>query len=276
MQTGRQQLRCRPDGREFCLLARATPQNAERLINDALSALQEGGESWHIGASHGAVWIPSEAATESQIMKLADERMYANKASRSSASQQVADALIQVLTEQAVLLDEHVERVSELSAELAQALGEPAYEVSRIKLAARLHDIGKAAIPAAILEKPGPLDEREWEFIRRHPLIGERIVLAAPALASTAAIIRSTHERIDGDGYPDGLAGEQIPMGARVIAVCDAFDAMTSGRPYRAAVSSEAALAELKRHAGTQFDARIVEQFCKAARQQTVAPEGRA
>ena len=97
--------------------------------------------------------------------------------------------------------------------------------------------------------------------MHRHTLIGERIVLAAPALTSTAPLIRSSHERIDGDGYPDGLAGEQIPIGARIIAVCDAYDAMTSDRPYRAATTAEAALAELSRCAGTQFDAEVVQAF---------------
>ncbi len=115
----------------------------------------------------------------------------------------------------------------------------------RIRLAAQLHDIGKTAIPASILDKPGPLDEREWEFMRRHPLIGERIVLAAPALADTAPLIRSSHERIDGQGYPDGLAGDDIPIGSRIIAVCDAFDAMTSRPPLPAAIRRNAALEEL-------------------------------
>jgi HD-GYP domain-containing protein (c-di-GMP phosphodiesterase class II) len=169
-----------------------------------------------------------------------------------------------VITEQNVFLDDHVERVSELAGEVAEALGQPAYEVLRVRLAARLHDVGKAAIPAAILEKPGPLDEHEWEFMRRHPLIGERIVLAAPALASTAALIRSSHERIDGQGYPDGLAGDDIPVGSRIIAVCDAFDAMTSDRLYRRSMSIDAALEELKSKAGSQFDPAVVEAFCKA------------
>jgi HD-GYP domain-containing protein (c-di-GMP phosphodiesterase class II) len=199
--------------------------------------------------------------------------MYANKASRSSASRQASDVLLQVLTEQNVLLDDHVERVAESSGALAEALGESGYEVLRIRLAARLHDIGKTAIPAAILDKPGPLNEREWEFMRRHPAIGERIVLAAPALASTAAIIRSTHERIDGHGYPDGLAGQDIPLGSRIIAVCDAFDAMTSERPYRPAISVDAALEELRSNAGTQFDAAIVEQLCNTTSLLTTPPE---
>jgi diguanylate cyclase (GGDEF)-like protein len=171
----------RMGGDEFCALARCSADAAERLLDDAIDALQESGEGWSIGCSHGAVWIPSEAATESQALALADERMYANKASRSSASQQVTDALLQVITEQSVCLDEHVERVSELSGAVAEALGEPEHEIWRVRLAGRLHDVGKTAIPAAILDKPGPLDEREWEFMRRHPTIGERIVMAAPA-----------------------------------------------------------------------------------------------
>jgi diguanylate cyclase (GGDEF)-like protein len=255
----------RMGGDEFCLLARVSPDVAEQLLDDTLAALQIGGQGWHVGCSQGAAWIPSEAATESQALKLADERMYANKASRSSASRQVTDALLQVITEQIGDIDEHVERVSTLAAAVAETLGEPEYEVLRIRQAARLHDVGKAAIPAAILEKPGPLDEREWEFMRRHPLIGERIALAAPALATTAALIRSSHERVDGHGYPDGLAGADIPLGSRIIAVCDAFDAMTSDRPYRQAMSVDAALAELHGSAGTQFDPAVVEAFCTAA-----------
>jgi diguanylate cyclase (GGDEF)-like protein len=253
----------RMGGDEFCVLARTSPDTAEKLLDDTLAALTDSGERWHVGCSHGAVWLPSEALTENEGLKLADERMYANKVGRSSASRQVTDALLQVLTEQRVVVDDHVERVAELAGALATVLGEPAYEIARIQLAGRLHDIGKAAIPAAVLDKPGPLTDTEWEFMRRHPAIGERIVLAAPALTNTAEIIRSSHERVDGHGYPDGLTGDNIPIGSRIIAVCDAFDAMTSDRPYRPAMTTDSALAELRRSAGTQFDAAIVEQFCK-------------
>ena len=170
----------RMGGDEFCVLARVSADRAEQLLNDTTAALQDSGNGWHVGCSQGAVWIPSEAASESQALKLADERMYANKATRSSASQQISDVLLQVITEQSIPLDDHVECVSQLSAAIAETLGEPQHEVSRIRLAARLHDVGKTAIPAAILDKPGPLNEREWEFVHRHPLIGERIVRAAP------------------------------------------------------------------------------------------------
>ena len=252
----------RMGGDEFCVLVHWRSADAEQLLNETISALEDGGDAWHIGCSHGVSWIPSEAATEGEALKLADERLYANKASRSSASRQVTDALLQVLTEQGASLDEHVERVSESAGRLATALDLPEPEVERIRLAAQLHDIGKTAIPAAILDKPGPLDERERAFVRRHPTIGARIVAAAPVLAYTAGLIQSSHERVDGQGYPNGLASEDIPLGSRIIAVCDAFDAMTSGRLYGPAISVDAALTELKRHAGTQFDATIVDAFC--------------
>jgi two-component system cell cycle response regulator len=125
--------------------------------------------------------------------------------------------------------------------------------------AAELHDIGKLAIPDAIVHKPGPLDAHEWAFMKQHAIIGQRILNAAPALAPVAAIVRSAHERWDGSGYPDGLSGEAIPLGARIIAVCDAYDAMTSERCYQNARSHRDALAELRHHAGTQFDPAVVE-----------------
>jgi diguanylate cyclase (GGDEF)-like protein len=253
----------RMGGDEFCLLARCHPDAAEQLLDATIAALQDNGDGWHVGCSQGAAWIPSEAASENEALNLADERMYANKAGRSSASLQVTDALLQVITEQNASLDKHVEQTAECSAALAQALGQSEREVRRIRLAAKLHDVGKTAIPASILDKPGPLDEQEWAFMRRHTLIGERIVLAAPALANTAPLIRSSHERIDGHGYPDRLAGDNIPLGSRVIAVCDAYHAMTSDRAYRPGIGIDAALQELHRHAGTQFDTTVVEAFCK-------------
>jgi two-component system cell cycle response regulator len=252
-------------GDEFCVLARCRPESAETLLAQSSSALSNRGEGWSIDCSYGAVWGPSEAATPSEALLIADRRMYANKISRSSASRQITDVLLQVLSEQDKRLDDHVSHVSELSGIVAHALEQPEHEEQRIRLAARLHDIGKTAIPDAILNRPGPLTEHEWEFMRRHTLIGERIVSAAPALASTAPLIRSSHERYDGTGYPDGIAGDEIPIGARIIAVCDAFDAMTSQRPYRVSVTADAAFQELARCAGSQFDPRVVDVFCHVA-----------
>jgi HD-GYP domain-containing protein (c-di-GMP phosphodiesterase class II) len=139
-----------------------------------------------------------------------------------------------------------------------------AEEIDALRHAAELHDIGKVAIPDAILNKPGPLDEKEWEFVRRHTLIGQRIVSAAAGLRPAGEVVRSSHERWDGKGYPDGLAGEQIPLGARIVAVCDAYHAMTADRVYRRAMSHEDAMAELQRCAGTQFDPEVVATFERA------------
>jgi HD-GYP domain-containing protein (c-di-GMP phosphodiesterase class II) len=132
-------------------------------------------------------------------------------------------------------------------------------EVRQVTLAARLHDIGKMAISDRILNKTGPLDEDEWALMRCHTMIGERILAAAPALAHAAALVRSSHERWDGHGYPDGLQGDDIPLGARIIFVCDAYDAMRSERPYRQAFTHRRTVDELKRCAGSQFDPGVVD-----------------
>ena len=135
-----------------------------------------------------------------------------------------------------------------------------------------MHDVGKTAIPDAILNKPGPLDAKEWHFMHRHTVIGERIILAAPSLAPTAGLVRSSHEAFDGSGYPDGICGEAIPLGARIIAICDAFDAMTSSRAYRGARSDQDAIAELRRCSGTQFDPAVVDVFCALAEHGELTP----
>ena len=129
------------------------------------------------------------------------------------------------------------------------------------------------AIPDSILSKPGPLNEEEWEFVRRHTVIGERILAAAPSMATVAEIVRATHERFDGHGYPDAIAGEQIPLAARIIAVCDAYDAMVSARPYRPTATHQEALEELRRCSGTQFDPRVVDAFVSQFRHRAPAAD---
>ena len=126
------------------------------------------------------------------------------------------------------------------------------------------------AIPDAILSKPGPLDEREWRFMRRHTIIGEDILNAAPALQPVAALVRASHERWDGTGYPDGTAGEEIPEGARIVAVCDAFSAMVQERPYQPGLTVSEAVAEIERCAGEHFDPRVVEAFAAEIRSEAV------
>jgi diguanylate cyclase (GGDEF)-like protein len=256
----------RMGGDEFCVLATLRDEaDLRRLLGRLRPALTEHGEGFSVTVSQGAVRLPSEAATPSEALGIADRRMYAAKASgRTSASRQSTDVLLQVLSERNVELGDHGSIVADLAGVVGRQLGLPEVDVAEVERAAELHDVGKIAIPDAILSKPEKLAEDEWAFIRRHPLIGERILSAAPSLLRVAQLVRMSHERFDGKGYPDGREGQAIPIGARIILVCDAFHAMTSDRPYRSGMSAELALEELRRCAGTQFDPAVVEAFCTA------------
>ena len=140
------------------------------------------------------------------------------------------------------------------------------HRVALVGQAAELHDIGKMAIPDAVLEKPGPLTDDEWVLIREHSIIGERMLSVSPALRDVAAIVRASHESYDGSGYLDNIVGQDIPLEARIIAATDAYGAMTSDRPYRSARTSETAVDELRRCAGRQFDPFVVEALISVLR----------
>jgi diguanylate cyclase (GGDEF)-like protein len=259
---GEEAVAYRMGGDEFCVLTWAS--DPERVLEDARAALCDQGEGFSIGCSHGAALVPEEAGDLEHALQLADERLYADKrAHRVGESRQVRDALVQLIAEQRHELAPQTVNVADLAAATATRLGLSREDVACTRIAAELHDIGKTAVPEAILNKAGPLDADEWDFVRRHTLIGERIVAAAPALARIAPIVRSSHERPDGTGYPDGLSIDTIPIGARIVAVVDAFDAMVSPRPYKMAMSFGAALTELRRCAGTQFDANVIEAFAR-------------
>ena len=256
----------RVGGDEFCVLA-AWPADRPPgpLLERARAALSEQGEGFSIGASAGHAALPADAEDAEEALRVADRRLYAEKYSgRVSARLQSAGVLRIAMSEWDPELTGHTDEVAVLAAEVARRLGLDEDEVERMAIAAELHDIGKIAIPRSILRKNGPLDADEWDFIRRHTLIGERIAQGAPALVGIAALIRSSHERWDGAGYPDGLAGDDIPLGARIVFVCDAYAAMTSDRCYKPAMSQAEALAELRRHAGTQFAPEVVEAFLAA------------
>jgi putative nucleotidyltransferase with HDIG domain len=159
---------------------------------------------------------------------------------------------------------EHTEEVVRLAVALAAELGLELEAVRTVELGAVLHDIGKVRVPEAILNKPGPLDEAEWAVMRTHPEVGEQIVRPIQSLQAILPIVRHHHERWDGTGYPDGLAGRAIPVGARIVAVCDAYRAMTEDRPYREALGPDEARRELEQGAGTQFDPDCVAAFLRA------------
>ena len=253
----------RMGGDEFCTLQSVEPDQLAEMTERATEALRESGEAFEIGCSCGMVLIPAEAETADAALLLADHRMYQQKTTgRTSASRQSADVLLKVLSEKDGALGDHIGDVAVLAQATAQHLGLPESDVRRVRLAAELHDVGKSAIPDEILNKAAALDGAEWDLIRAHTMIGERIIRAAPSLADVAGLVRSSHERVDAGGYPDGLRGDAIPLGARIIAVCDAFDAMISPRPYREPVTVSEALNELRRCRGTQFDPLIVDAFC--------------
>jgi HD-GYP domain-containing protein (c-di-GMP phosphodiesterase class II) len=246
-------------GDEFCIVCENEDAETGLVVAGAARALAEHGEGFAISAAFGSVLLPDEASTPVEALRLADQRMYLNKqGARLSAGEQSSSVLLRALAERHPKLGDHVAGVAELAAELARRMGLAEPEVERARLTGALHDVGKMAIPDAILDKPGPLTEDEWKFVRGHTLIGERILHAATALSYVAGLVRSSHERFDGTGYPDGLAGTAIPLVSRIVLVCDAFDAMMSQRPYADALKIEAALAELQRNSGTQFDPVVV------------------
>jgi two-component system cell cycle response regulator len=232
------------------------------VLAAASAALSEHGEGFTVSAAYGVARLPDEASTASEALKVADRRMYAQKnGARPSAGRQSGDVLLCALTERNAALGDHLHGVADLATAVGAALELPPDALDDLRRAAELHDVGKMAIPDAILDKPGALDQDEWAFIRRHTIIGERILAAAPALAAVARMVRSSHERYDGRGYPDRIAGEAIPLGARIIFVCDAFDAMISERPYNRGMTTAQALDELRRCAGSQFDPDVVDAF---------------
>jgi diguanylate cyclase (GGDEF)-like protein len=251
-------------GDEFCTLLDGRHSRDSRFVAQAASALSESGRGFAVSTSVGVVIIPDEAVNPNAALRLADERMYADKG-RAHRSQ-TRDVLMQLLTERAPGLLDHVSVVTDLAADVATELGLDSEQIDETMRAAELHDIGKLAIPDAILNKPGPLDHNEWEFMRQHSIIGERILSAAPALAPVAKLVRASHERWDGCGYPDGLKGEEVPMGARIVSVCDAYEAITADRLYQKARTPEQALEELRRNAGTQFDPAVVDAIERCVR----------
>jgi len=247
-------------GDEFCVLASTEAMKADAIVAAAKAALAESGTGFSITASCGVVRLPSEAPTPTEALRLADRRMYMEKGQRAdSALSQARSVLLGLLRERQPDHDRHVDGVARLAYETGRALGLDAEDLDVLVRAAEMHDIGKVAIPDEIINKPGPLDESELELMRNHPKVGERVLYAAPALREVGKVVRSTHEHWDGSGYPDGLAGEEIPLAARVILICNAYDAMVESRPYGEPLSEAEAIAELRREAGEQFDPELVE-----------------
>jgi diguanylate cyclase (GGDEF)-like protein len=250
-------------GDEFCTLGPLVDGVLEAQIDASMAALAEHGEGFSIAAEYGAAVLPVEAADPTSALRLADQRLYTHKHAGQRDQAASHEVLLRALSEREPSLREHGRGVAELSVLVGARLGMGGQTLNDLRLAAELHDVGKLAIPDAVLQKPGKLTESEWEFIRQHTVIGQRILAGAPALESIGEIVRATHERWDGTGYVDGLAASAIPLAARIIAACDAYGAMTSDRPYQAAMTAAEARAEIVRGAGSQFDPEVARALCQ-------------
>jgi diguanylate cyclase (GGDEF)-like protein len=244
-------------GGEFAVLARGGEEATSSVRRTAAEALVEAGEGFVISASAGEVVVPEEAHTVSEVLKLADHRAQAQRhATRGESDHQPPDDLLDAATAAKSWFD-----VAELASAVGRRLDIPAVQLDDIAAAANLRDIGNMAVPAEVLGRPGGLPEEEWQFIRLHTLVGERLLAADFGMEEVARLVRSSHERWDGHGYPDGLRGGAIPLGSRIVFVCSAFDDMTSERAHRPALEPEEAIEQLENGAGSQFDPEVVQAF---------------
>ena len=252
-------------GDEFCVIITAPVADPHALFAAARAALTESGGAFTIDAAGGAVEIPREATEADQALRLADQRMYREKAgTQSGAAELITAVLHTALAQRHPDLGEHSDDVAGDVELLARTIGLDQDAIAVIVKAGDLHDVGKLGIPDEIITKPGPLSASEWAFMKQHTVMGEQIIAAAgPSLGPIGPLVRASHERWDGMGYPDGLAADRIPLGARIINICDSFRAMLDERVYKPSMSVEEALCELRRCAGTQFDPELVDIFCR-------------
>jgi diguanylate cyclase (GGDEF)-like protein len=249
-------------GDEFCILARPGDGDFDETIRVATDALAEKGDGFSITAAHGAILLPREAATPTEALRMVDLRMYEQKSQgRVPADMQTMNALVSAVRERDLSLAERLGNTADLAGRVCRELGVSAAEEARIRQAAQLHDVGKVAVPDAILFKATALSEEEYALVRRHPVIGWEILRDVEFLGTAKTVVRHHHERWDGGGYPDGLAGEDIPLVARIFAVADTLDALTTDRPYRPGSPFPEARAMIRRVAGTQFDPGVVQAF---------------
>jgi len=254
----------RIDTDRFAALVPLAGQQPGEVVLAATASLRDDAGDPVIGRAYGDVTIPDEAAQAELAFQIAGQRLAAHKQRQHrSARRQAHAVLMAALGARRPDLRDHLRIVTYRAISLARRLGLGVAEIDDIALAAELQDVGMLAVPEAVLEKERPLDQPETAMVRSHTVEGERIISAAPGLAPVAALVRTSSEHFDGRGYPDGLAGDAIPLGARIIAVAVAYAAMTSRRPYREAMSPESALSELRHCAHTQFDPGVVEALAQ-------------
>ena len=197
-----------------------------------------------------------------QLYQTADHNLYKSKLLKEGSSKSaLVRTLMKALEAKDFITEGHADRMSDLADKLGQALGLESHRMDQLRLLTKFHDIGKVGIPDRILKKPGALNAEEWKIMSTHTLIGQRIAAASPELAAISDLILKHHEKWDGTGYPLRLSGQAIPLECRILGLVDTFDAMTNDRPYRDALSTDAAIAEILRCTGTQFDPELVPVF---------------
>jgi diguanylate cyclase (GGDEF)-like protein/putative nucleotidyltransferase with HDIG domain len=257
---------------------------AERLRAKVAEHIFDVSFGTRVTVSVGAAGYPRDGATRNHLVEAADRAMYtAKRMGRNQvfdaadpavaalrragqdgselderATMGAVDALATLVETRDKGTDDHSQKMARLAEQIALVMGCTPQQARDVFLAARLHDIGKVAVADAILRKPGKLTEEEWDLMRKHPTVGADVVSKVWRLANLAPIIRAHHEHYDGGGYPGGLKGRDIPLEARIVGVADAFDAMTSDRPYRGSLKLDEAREELRRYAGSQFDPEVV------------------
>lgn len=258
----------RMGGDEFCVLL---PSDAATTPAALAAGAAQRGDGFTVTAAFGAVALPEEAGEATAALRLADERMYSHKRDGGGRAQPVLDALLALIEAHDPELRRHAEAVAQTADETATALGLSDAARRDVRHAAALHDVGTLALPAAVTDKAGPLDDEERAFVEHHTIFGERVISTTPELRAVATIVRASHERWDGTGYPDGLAGEAIPLGARIVFACHALDAMTSERPHAPARPLGEAVATLRRCSGSSFDPTVVAALAEVVEREPAA-----
>jgi diguanylate cyclase (GGDEF)-like protein/PAS domain S-box-containing protein len=269
----------RVGGDEFvALLSKTDLEAGENIVNRIYARLESYNKKQKIqiplSLSIGLACAQSASQDLNQVYKQADDFMYRNKLNQDiNARSQIMKALMAALEERDFITSGHAHRLEDLCVRLGRQVNLSSSQLSDLNLLAQVHDLGKVGIPDHILFKPGPLNDQEWEIMQQHPEKGYRIAHSTTDLAGIADLILKHHERWDGKGYPLGLAGDEIPIECRILAIADSFDAMTNDRPYRKAISVPEALKELKRFAGSQFDPNLVSVFIVLMSEKTESPD---
>ena len=253
-------------GDEFSMLL---PKTSEEVALNIVKRIKE--KSAGVKGGKILLSISLGVATKSRsyqdftkMIKKAEDNMYRNKLIETkSIISSIISSLEKTLFEKSIKTERHTKKIKKMALRLGRAIKLSASEIDDLSLLATIHDIGKVAILDVILNKKENLSKKEWETIKRHPEIGYRIAISSNQLSSIAEYILTVHEWWNGNGYPQGLKGEKIPVLSRIIAIVDAYEVMITGRPYKKAVSKKKAIAELEKCSGTQFDPDLVKEFIK-------------